>query len=193
MRYVFPHPDRPDAVIKVIRPDMLEARWGGRRGWLKRRARARQYTVYLRELREYVALRAREPVAAPFVRIFGLVETDLGLGQVVECVRGEDGALAPTLDVLVARHGLADWIREGVDGLFDELLRHRVVLSDMHIGNVVYGHSGDEPLRFVLIDGFGEKNVVPLCSMSERFNTRNTRRLYARLARQMAELAAAKA
>lgn len=181
MRYVYRHPDRADALIKVIRPDMLEQRWGGARNWLKRRARARQYTVYLRELREYVALRARDALASPIVRVYGVIETDLGLGQVVEYLQGEDGGLAPTLEQLVARHGDAPWIRQGVDGLFASLLEHHVVLSDMHAGNIVHGRSDYDVMRFALVDGFGEKNAVPLCSMSAAYNARNTRRMYRKL------------
>lgn len=188
MRHVYRHPERADALVKVIRADMLEQRWGGARNWLKRRARARQYTVYLRELHEYVALRARDAHAAPIVRVHGLVETDLGLGQVVEYMRGEDGGLAPTLERLLARHGDAAWIRRGVDGLFASLLEHRVVLSDMHVGNIVHGCGDQGEPRFALVDGFGEKNVVPLCSMSAAWNARNTRRMHRRLMRQYSAL-----
>jgi hypothetical protein len=185
MRSVYFHPERDDALIKVIRQDMLEQRWGGRRNWLKRMARARQYTVYLRELREYVALRAQDATSAPIARVFGLVETDLGLGLMVERMRGPDGGLAPTLADLYRRDGMQPWMQQGIDALFDELQRCRVVLSDSHPCNFVYGSSAGEASRFVMVDGFGEKNVVPFCSMSARYNARNTYRLYQRMKRQL--------
>lgn len=190
MRFVYAHPENPDALVKVIRGDMLQSRWGGRRHWLKRMARARQFTVYLRELKEYIALRAREPVAAPITRVFGLVETDQGLGLVVESVRGPDGALAPTLADLYRRDGFQPWMCEGIDTLFEELIRCGVVLSDSHPCNFVYGSSGGEPPRFVMVDGFGEKNVLPLCSMSASYNARNTRRLHRRMLSQLFALQA---
>jgi hypothetical protein len=191
MRFVYAHPHNPDALVKVIRSDMLQSRWGGRKHWLKRRARARQFTVYLREIKEYVALRARDPLAAPITRVLGLVETDQGLGMVVESVRGRDGGLAPTLADLYARDGYLPWMREAMDALFDELIRCGVVLSDSHPCNFVYGSTGDEPPRFVMVDGFGEKNVLPLCSISARYNARNTRRLHRRMLSQLFALPSA--
>jgi hypothetical protein len=190
MRHVYAHPHRDDVLVKVVRADAIEQRFRGARGWLRSRARARQYGVYLRELGEYVALRAREPVAAPIVRVYGLVETDLGLGQVVERLHGEDGGLAPTLERLVLRHGDAAWIRDGVERLFDDVLAFGVILSDMHVGNIVHGIGADGVPRFTLVDGFGEKNVVPLCSMSRRYRMHVVRKLQRKLHGQLQRLLA---
>lgn len=181
MRRVYLHPERADSLVKVIRADMLEQRWGGWRNWLKRRARARHFTVYMRELHEYVALRARHPDAAPIARVYGLVETDLGLGLVVERFQASDGRLAPTLLDLCQEHGLAVWILQGIQDLFRELADCHVVLSDTTPTNIVYGSSHGEPPRFVVVDGFGEKNVVPLCSMSPAYNRRRLGQLYRRM------------
>lgn len=190
VRDVHAHPLRDDALVKVLRADAVERRMRGLRGWLRGLARARQYTVYRRELVEYLALRAQDAPVAPIARVFGLVETDLGLGQVVERLRGGDGALAPTLEALVKRHGDVDWIRDGVAGLFDAVLRHGVILSDMNVGNIVHGTGVDGIARFALIDGFGEKNALPLCSMSRAYRSHVTRRLRRRLELQVARLVA---
>ena len=86
----------------------------------------------MRELHEYVALRARHPDAAPIARVLGLVETDLGLGLVVERFQGPDGGLAPTLVDLCKEHGQAGWILQGAEALFRELADCHVVMSDAY-------------------------------------------------------------
>jgi hypothetical protein len=188
MRRVYAHPHRHDALVKVIRADTQRARTRGARNWLKRRGRTRQYVVFLREIREYLALRARAPQAAPISHIFGFEHTDAGLGLVVERLHGEDGALAPTLIDLFTRHGDAPWLREGIAALFDALREHHVVVSDVNPGNVVHGRGSDGVARFALVDGFGDKNVIPLCSLSKRYNAYVLRGLQRKLMRRIERL-----
>lgn len=188
MRRVYAHPHRDDALVKVIRADTQRARTQGARNWLKRRGRTRQYVVFLREIREYLALRARAPQAAPISHIFGFEHTDAGLGLVVERLHGEDGALAPTLIELFARHGDAPWLRAGIAALFDALREHHVVVSDVNPGNVVHGRGSDGVPRFALVDGFGDKNVIPLCSLSKRYNAYVLRGLQRKLMRRIERL-----
>ena len=180
-RRVYAHPDAADRLVKVMRPDVVASRWNAPGRWYKRLARARQYTGYVRELKEYIAVRARSNAPdIPIAPVHGLVDTDLGLGLVVERIRGPGGGLAPTLDARVQREGLsADILRE-LDALLARLLRDGVILGDLHPWNIVWGEDAAGP-RFMLIDGFGEKNVIPRCSMSQALNRHNTRRLYRRL------------
>ncbi|HEY0179395.1 MAG TPA: YrbL family protein, partial [Dokdonella sp.] len=167
-----------------------ERRLGPQAPWYKRRARARQYVVYVRELKEYIAARANAGRGdPPIARMIGLVETDLGLGLVSEAVRGDDGALAPTLAAVYARNGgFAPWIDRALDAFVDGLLACDVIVGDMHAWNLVYGTDSRGGPRFVMIDGFGEKHVIPRSSMSRRLNAWNTRKLYRRMRRRLVEL-----
>jgi hypothetical protein len=189
-RIVYEHPSHPDEVIKVMRPDVVAKRFGAKSRWYKRLYRARHYVGYVRELKEYIAVQARHPeFAAPIVRMRGLVETDLGLGVVSEKVRGVDGALAPTLARLYRdARGFTPTIEASLRQLLDELLASEVIVADMHPWNVVFGSDSRAGPRFVLIDGFGEKNVIPRCSMSRAVNAWNTRHLYRRLLVQVPRL-----
>ncbi len=190
LRQVFQHPERADQVIKVMRADAVESRLGGRRNWYKRLPRAKQYVVYVRELKEYIAAQAsKETSHAPIARIVGLVETDLGLGQISEKVREPNGALARTLaSMYVSDNGFSATVDAKLDVFYRELCDCNVIVGDMHAWNIVYGSDSRGGPRFVLIDGFGEKSVLPLSSMSRRFNARNTARLYRRMRSQVIEL-----
>jgi hypothetical protein len=190
LRRIYRHPRHPGLLVKLVREDAIERRWGRAAAWYKRLPRARQYGGYVRELKEYVALRARHPrEALPVARMLGVVETDLGLGLVSEAVRTPDGSLAPTLSALYQRDGgFSPAIERELARFLDALLACGVVVGDLHAWNIVFGSDSRGGPRFVLVDGFGEKHAVPLTSMSRRFNARNTRRLFRRMRRQLQEL-----
>jgi len=52
------------------------------------------------------------------------------------------------------------------DAWIASVIEHNVILGDLHLGNLVYGSVDGLMPRFVMIDGFGEKNLLPRCSMS---------------------------
>jgi hypothetical protein len=190
LRQVFQHPQNPDCVIKVMRPDAVATRWGAGARWYKRLPRTQHYIGYVRELKEYIATQAQPRGRnAPIARMVGIIETDIGLGLISEKVRDEHGALAPTLAVLYAReNGFTPLIERELSRFFDDLLDSNVIVGDMHAWNIVYGSDSRGGPRLVLIDGFGEKHVIPRASMSRRFNARNTQRLFRRMRAQLVEI-----
>jgi hypothetical protein len=190
LRQIFQDPRDPRMLIKVLRADAIERRWGGRARWYKRLPRALHYGGYVRELKEYIAARARKPeLDAPIAHVVGIVHTDLGLGLVTEKVQAADGGLAPTLASLYERErGFSNAIERGLAKFLDDLLACNVIVGDMHAWNIVYGSDSRGGERFVLIDGFGEKHLIPLASMSHLFNARNTRKLYRRMREQLRRL-----
>jgi hypothetical protein len=72
-------------------------------------------------------------------------------------------------------------LRTAFSALVARLLECNVVLGDLNGANLVLRDAGAAAARLVVIDGFGEKNLVPLRSMSRRWNRCNTRRLARRL------------
>ena len=190
LRQVFQHPENAHYVIKVMRPDAVATRWGAGSRWYKRLPRTRHYIGYVRELKEYVAMQARlQGRNAPIARMVGIVETDFGLGLVSEKVRDESGALAPTLAAIYAReNGFTPFVEQALATFFDELIDCNVIVGDMHAWNIVHGSDSRGGPRLVLIDGFGEKHVIPRSSMSRRFNAWNTGRLFRRMRAQLVEL-----
>ncbi len=176
-RLVFAHPVAPGLIVKVVRPDRRRAREKADRSWFRRRVRVRHYTLFLREIREYLALRARVPEGKlPLARLLGLVETDLGLGLVSERIESPAGSLAPTLAQLLATTHDRKPLHRAIDRLCEDLLRLNVVVNDLNAGNLVACTATDGDLRFVLVDGFGDKNLFPLRSMLLSLNRRNTRK-----------------
>lgn len=179
-RAIYAHPRDATLLVKVIREDVAKTRW---QRWPKRLQRALHYTGFVRELKEYIAVRARHPQADPPIsRMLGVVDTDLGLGLVSEMVAGPDGHAAPTLAALYERErGFQPWIEQALETLLRDLLASEVILGDLHPWNIVHGSDSRGGPRLVVVDGFGEKHLLPIRSMSRALNRGNTERLFRRM------------
>jgi hypothetical protein len=173
LRAVYQHPGQPGWLVKVMLPEAIE-RWH-RAPWYQRLARTGPYRGFVREFKEFLASRHASAGASPLARVIGLAETDLGPGLIVEKVRRPDGGLAPTLDAWVRRDGFTPQIQAALDTFLAAMLEHNVIAGDLHAWNVVYGSDSHGGPRLVMIDGFGEKNTIPHCSMNRRHNAHRTR------------------
>lgn len=192
-RLVYQHPEEPAYLVKVIRPEVIEKRWGSGTAWYKRRRRYGRFISYVREIQEYVAVCARHGECPDFLqKIIGFAETDLGLGLVIEAVRDREGNLAPTLGSLV-RAGRFDAVaKAALERFMEQLLGCDATVSDLNVGNLVYCDAASEA-RFVMIDGLGSAAVLPLAKISRRFNRRSKLGRYDRLRSRIARLQAAAA
>ena len=152
-RAVHQHPHDPNLVVKTMRPESVAKRWEGRGNWAHRLLRSRHYAGYVREVKEYVAMRVQAGASPPIARIVGLVDTDLGLGLVCEKVRGADGGMAPTLLQCWLDHGgEPPWAAAALESFREDLLRYNVVVGDLNAANLVYGSDSAGGPRLVMID-----------------------------------------
>jgi hypothetical protein len=181
MRLVFEHPEFPGALIKVVDPafvddkGQLTSKYLRRRAWLKRRIGG--FLAVKRELGEFLVARTTlDGDDWPIARIFGFVETGLGLGLVVEKISDPDGGLAPTLDQMLSTKRFKAVHRPLLARLFDELAERHICIGNMHVRNIVLAGTPGEGGRFVGIDGLGEKAAIPLADWSKRFNALQVRR-----------------
>lgn len=174
-RHVYAHPEQPGVLIKVIRPDLTRAR------------AARVRTAIHRKIHAYVDVHLRESAPLPFLQtVLGFVNTDLGLGLLVEAVTDENGALGPTLTALLhskrysAEHAaaLAEFIRR--------IQASPVIAADINSHNLVFTRSPDGIARFVLIDGLGDKTLIPFGRLFPFLNRRQKRKRIERLLRYVA-------
>jgi hypothetical protein len=174
-RFVFQHPADPDLLIKVWQPDVVAERWSSARPWY-RQSRYRQYLSLQREISEHLALAVKFPNGVPVLqKVVGMVQTDYGVGAVVEKLRGRDGGLAPSLATLARRDGVTPQLLEKVGRFRDELLAYGIVIGKLHDRNLVLGLRDNEE-RFIMVDGYGEKTAIPIHVWSSRLNAAHTRR-----------------
>lgn len=197
-RNVYRHPDDPNLLIKVVRPSAVKERFERGAPWYKlnvKRRRYRHLIAYLREIREQIAVYAIGSEHPPFLqKIVGVVETDMGMGFVVEAVRRRDGAYAPTVAELIQRGEMDQSAWDKLGAFFQDLMNSPVIVADLHPSNVVLGYTPEHGDHFVLIDGIGFKNIIPLVRMSARANrwskSRKVKRLRTAVEAQVARVAA---
>jgi hypothetical protein len=184
-RFVFQHPAGPNLLIKVWKPDVVEERWHGQRPWYKPTRRYGQYVSFQREMSEYLSLAVKFPGGVPVLqKLSGIVDTDYGIGVVVEKLVGRDGGLAPNLSSLARRDGVTPALLEKIDQFRDELLHYGVIIGKLHDKNLVLAvRDGEE--RFVMVDGYGEKTAIPIHTWSAWVNAAHTRDRIANLVRTL--------
>lgn len=181
-RLVFQHPDEPDYIVKVMRKEVLEDRFGSGTKWYKKRRRYGHFVSYIREIQEYLAMHASFDHDVPFLQeVIGFAKTDLGLGLVLRAVRDTDGNLAPPLSKLILNHKLDEQAKQALATCLDQILNCDVIVSDLNLGNLVYTHSEELGNYFVLIDGLGNNNPLPFKAMSKRINRRSKLGRFAKL------------
>ncbi|MBM3863948.1 MAG: hypothetical protein FJ385_08400 [Verrucomicrobia bacterium] len=189
MRIVYAHPHDPDLLVKVIRPDVIEERWGKGRVWYKTSRRYRQYISYVREIHEFVAEHATHGNSPHFVQeIVGLVDTTAGLGLVTRAVRDRSGNYARSLDQLVKAGGFTPEVQRALDVVIAQLLDSTVIASDPHAGNLVFAYSEEHGDHFVIIDGLGNSNLIPFKDYFRFVNRRSKENRIRRLRRYIASI-----
>ncbi|MES2997364.1 MAG: YrbL family protein [Verrucomicrobiota bacterium] len=188
MRSVYAHPNDPGLIIKVIRPEVIDQRWGSGQPWYKAKRRFRQYISYMRETAEYVAMYASHGRSLPFAqRVAGFMETDLGLGLVISAARDQQGNLAPSLWNLLRKGEFDEQARSALRKFVRQIQETDIIVADLHGGNIVYAYTEQEGNHFVLIDGLGLSNILPLKSVFAAMNQRSKQRHIARLLNHMPE------
>jgi hypothetical protein len=192
MRWVFRHPEHPQWLVKVIRPDAIDERWGSGLPWYKFNRRFRQYISFVREIEEYVAAYTKHGGSVPFLqKIIGLEDTDYGLGLVMEAALDTSGNLAPTLWKMVKNQQFDAEAQLALERFFEQILASDVMIADLHPGNLVYAVTPQGGHQFVMIDGLGLSTLIPFKLLSKRLNRRSKirriRRLRERIAAKRAE------
>ena len=196
-RAVYAHPSAPDLLIKVMLRRYVDAN-STHSKTLRKRITARwrkfgPYAVFYREMKETIrATRAAHPdydFPLPFARSYGYIWTSQGLGQVVERIASADGALAPTLKQLVKEDRFTADHAAALDAFFNVCMEKGFVVGAVHAHNIVYQ---DSARRFVCIDGFGDKNTVPVHELSRFANRLKLKRARRRLSRTISGLSAAR-
>ncbi len=173
---VYEHPSDPTALVKVPKPETCDDQGNLlQRRLTDRFRRATAFGDFLREIREYLELKARHPqpgVELPLCEVRGLVQTDLGVGLVYERISDPDGSLAPTLKALIASGRAGARQIDELDAHFRDLREKHVVLSNFNLDNVVYQTRPDGTGRFVWVDSIGCKQFVPTRRWFRRMNDR---------------------
>ena len=184
-REVFLHPDDPGLLIKTMKQESIDKHSGTDAPWTKKLFRRyKHHITFLRECQEHIVSRLDLGKPPYYLHsIVGFVDTDRGLGLVTRAVLDRTGNHAKNLQYLLKNGLFDDEARAAFDRFKADFIESRVIVTDMGMRNLLYAYNEVLGPHFVIIDGYGEKNLIPFNSLSPWCNRRSKKKRFARLER----------
>jgi hypothetical protein len=162
-RVVFNHPHRDDLILKIHKPHR-------KRPFMKLRnalrANRRKYSIVLYSMIEAEeiarAIGRMNSVPKCVAQFLGFTNTNLGPAALFEAIKGLDGGLAPTLYTHARKHGYDPRIEAAIKTLWDEIATYQIAISDLGLPNTVVRGDAETGYDLVIIDGMGDRTMIPL-------------------------------
>lgn len=183
-RRVFEHPEDEGLLVKVHISRKLAPGVDGIRAFLANKQDHFLYTTgIMRELQQFVESRYRDygDVVEHIAPIYGVIDTDLGLGLIVAAVRDSQGQLAPTVRKLFQNDAMNGERRTKLDRLLKAIQETPLVIGDLNQENIVLENAGGANERFMIIDGLGERTWIPAQRWLSFVGTRQKRNFVAKV------------
>jgi len=182
-RVVYLHPHEPDKLIKVFierRPERRALKLVARRLLPLTRYRFvfREYHCFVRA----AILSSGRRVPSPVVSLYGMAETDLGLGTVSERISRAGETIGPTMRALADQGELPGYLEE-LNDFVARMFGLGIRANDINTLNLVLGER-DGKVQFILVDGLGDSHIIPIRTMSNRLNDWSLSRRFDTMARQ---------
>lgn len=127
------------------------------------KSKIRKYKTRSKELfREFEACQNIKPEEEKyFQKIFSLVDTKYGKGQLCLKEVDERGELAPNLYELLKKNSLNEEKYKELFTFLSVFTSSKIIVNSLHSKNIVYSYREGEG-AFRLIDGFGDKGSLAL-------------------------------
>jgi hypothetical protein len=187
-RHIYFHAAFPEVLFKVRKPRAPRNAKQRLDAFLARRFPSFDVLDLRREMAAYTAARLRPvPVdeAFPASEMRGFAPTDLGVAaQMVERIACDGETLGRTLMTLTAGGtSLPDEQLALLNDFVRRVFLWRIRARDLNARNIVFGARGGTP-QFVLVDGLGDMNVIPLRTWSDSVNRLELNKSFAWIGRQ---------
>lgn len=176
VKYVYQHPLENDKLIKIIRPEIIHEDGGFKKHpWIKRTINQGIYRQFRREIiqyfelckNNYCELDYRFPMEIPY----GLIQTNMGLGLVVEKIVSPNGS--PMNLKQLHQTGLLEKKHfAALLDFFERCKRMHLVFGEVNYEGLMYTEARNSKPEFVLVDGIGEKLYIPLRANLKFVNAR---------------------
>lgn len=189
VKNVYQHPINDGCVIKTVKPHLISSDGGFlKHGRFKRAVYQGVYRQFRREIIQYLQLcknhYAQGIFQFPIETPYGLIATSEGLGLVAEKILAPDGK-AWTLEDLAKGPGLEAKHHAALERFFDECVEQHIVFGEVNDAGLLYTETRSGRPEFVLVDGIGEKLMLPVRAMSSRLSARYVRKVEQRIYQQL--------
>ncbi|WP_299871914.1 YrbL family protein [uncultured Cocleimonas sp.] len=176
-RLCFTHPNDPSKCVKILRQDdertvRLKKKRIIPASFHREYDNNRHEMEVLNELYDQIG----EGMTDHLPRCYGMHETDLGPGLVLDLIRDEDGQIARSIRQLITDgFDLAD-LRTAYDKLGDFLHEHIVLSRKLLDHNIVVSFDKDGVPTMYIIDGLGDPAFIPLARWSKTLGRAKVKR-----------------
>lgn len=198
-RLCFVHPDFPDRVIKVRRPDFSLSALRQKKGFPKNLKPLSAFDDNIEEFRVMQDLHKRigNSLYEHAARCYGFEITDMGKGLVSDLIRDENGKISYSLKQYLWEKGHTDSFDSAIRTFCCFWEEMAIPSRDLLLHNIVAQcNSAGEVKRLVVIDGLGNPTLIPhfLLPLSIRRvrAKRKTKDLSERLNRYLEEIKSGK-
>lgn len=126
-----------------------------------------------------------EVIKHHFPAHYGFVETDLGLGLVLDLMRDFDGEISMSLREWISTGNCIYDIKQAFQEFGSFMYQHAILTKDILDHNIVVVRESEKHFRLVMIDGIGYSAFIPMATW---FATVSRRRINNKLAKAWARL-----
>jgi len=119
--------------------------------------------------------------ALPIANVYGFVSSDIGLLQVSEKISLDGAGLGPSLRNLSQQGRFGEEDAAALSVFASRLLHSNMPAHDLSGRNIVKGRDVDGGIRFALIDGLGDKKLIPVRKYSRKVRHAHLVRSFLRL------------
>ena len=114
-----------------------------------------------REIDYYKFLQKQNISWDMLAQFYGVIDTDMGDGEVVELIRDENGEISKSLDYYFRKSDvdMEFFIKKLLD-MNRYLEKENIYIKDLNAVNIVY-QKGTKNERLVIIDGLSHSNYIP--------------------------------
>jgi len=184
-KIVFEHPVYSDKIIKIMNPKHATADGArARQHYLRAHRSQGIYKQFRRELLQYLQLcknsYAKLNYTFPIETVYGMIGTDQGLALVAEKITSPNGSVVSVYD-LDEDNSFNKSHADALDKFFNECCNLHVVFGEVNIAGIMYTEQRHGIPEFVLVDGIGDKLLIPFRSMSKTINSRKVRKVEAKI------------
>ena len=185
-RVVYSVPGNEDLVVKLFRADQTpdkqrSAKIYRKINWLRDPIVFNQNKYDLRELTKHHK-KYGDIIWNFFPKTeLQLVKTSEGEGLVQLKIKNADGTLSPSVEAYVADKGYTDQLKSALMQLKNFLSVHHIVIRDLSIKNLIVQNEAENNLKIVMIDGFGNSDIIKLVDYSNYLNDQKLNRKFDRL------------
>lgn len=123
-------------------------------------------------------------VRSPIAPTRGVVSSDTTFGILVKQISQKDGSVGLTLHELVAQGKFDEKALAALNEFAQSFFTLGIVAGDVHAKNIVWGDFKGELVPF-LVDGYGDRNFVPLKTYIPWFRKRKLHKCFTGIAKKI--------